>query len=235
MSEQHSDERSEKRNVVSHLPDAPLMTVADAEQIVAHLVEARAALADKLAEYGEAVKRLAYQAHALHDTEASRELSDARESLRDLERQIGEHHAAITQERSEVAAAQAREARAADAEMALELKAEVEEFRRLGAVMDELLLGLADTAMELRDNSNRVHALGSDFPSHSQLQLGELALRSSIMRTPWAKTVQMVPPGQRHGFRELIGRWYANIERNSIAPRLAADNEAHNGEVVDAA
>ena len=50
--------------------DAPLMTVADAEQIVAHLVEARAALADKLAEYETSVKRLAYQAHALHDTEA---------------------------------------------------------------------------------------------------------------------------------------------------------------------
>ena len=129
MSEQHSDERSEKRNVVSHLPDAPLMTVPDAEQIVGPPGRSpRRARRPARRVRNDAVKRLAYQAHGLHDTEAPRRVVRC---ARELARSGTPDRRSIMR-RSRRSAAKWRRRRrvkrAADAEMALELKAEVEEL-----------------------------------------------------------------------------------------------------------
>jgi hypothetical protein len=223
MSEQHIDTRpADNRNALA-LEPAPMTTEA-AEQIVERLVEQRAAHVAAGDELIERRRRASHAKYINHDPEAAKELTEIHDAVVVHQSELESIDAAISVAKANVVEAQRRVVAEADAEMALELKAEVEEFRRLSAVMDELLLGLSDTAVELGECLNRIRGLGSDFPSHQQLQiLGELALRTAIMATPWKKTVELVPPGQRHGFAALIGQWCANIERNNIEPRLSAD------------
>ena len=243
MREQHSDERSADVKP-DHIPNenmvAPLMTVPDAEQIVAHLVEARDALAGRLVEYETSVKRLAYHAHGLHDIEARNELSDARESLRDLERQIAEHDAAITQARANVAEARRRVAVEIDRTSARDLRDELKTFRALGRQIDEALEILVDASHELRASLLRMSSLGCSSPNLMQLtSLGSRAIRTALLRTPWGKELtDMLPPSERRNFGDLIATWAAMVERNMIAPRLAAaENEGanNNGEAVNEA
>lgn len=40
------------------------------------------------------------------------------------------------------------------------------------------------------------------------------------MQTPWGRSVEAVPPGQRRSFRSLVEGWANNIETNHIKPRL---------------
>jgi hypothetical protein len=244
MSEQHTDERSAEafsRDPVILKSDPPLMTVADAEQIVERLVEARAALAGRLNDYGEAVRNVAFRAHALHDTEAGRELSDARDAVRDLERQLGEHDAAIKQARANVIEAQRRVGAEADVMRAKDLRDELVEFVSYGNTLAGALDVMVEASQHLRESVTRMNMLGAQNPNHFQLvALASRAIKTALLKTPFARElVDALPPAERKDFRDVVRGWQRMLETNMIRPRLAAaaeqQQEEQHGEATDAA
>ena len=113
-------------------------------------------------------------------------------------------------------------ARAEDREQAKQLRKAVHEFVEAGREVDHALASLAEHGFALEEALSEIHALGCAFPTHRQLDsLGHICLRSAIMSTPWARSVETVPPGQRgRTFRALAEEWGARVEENNIAPRL---------------
>ena len=113
------------------------------------------------------------------------------------------------------------QARAEDREQAEKLRKAVEYFLKAGTAVDGALSALAHNGHALTEALHQIHALGAQFPTTQQLDaLGHICLRSALMQTPWARSVETVPPGQRRSFRSLVEGWATNLEANHIRPRL---------------
>jgi hypothetical protein len=209
---------------------SPAEQVAEAERVISELETKRQVLAEKSTEISEERKRLAYGAHAAFDAEASARLSDLRSAAIDAEQQLTELDAALSTARGKLEAARLAEAKAADREEALALRRATRQFVEAGRRVDHALALLAADGHALVDAHRQLARHGCQFPSSQQLEsLGLICLRSAIMSTPWARTVDTVPPGQRaRTFRMLTEGWAANIEANNIKPRLGeqTNNEA---------
>jgi hypothetical protein len=195
--------------------------VAEAVRVLDALKDERRALAAKAAELNEATARLAYGTHALHDPSSTKELSAVRADTQNVATQMREHDFAIVT--AEQSLAQARQALDAEADVAHAhaLRRAVSGFVDAGRRVDHALSLLARDGHALVEAHARLAELGCAFPSGTQLDaLGHLCLRSAIMQTPWARSVETVPPNQRRSFRSLIDGWASNIEANNIRPRL---------------
>jgi chromosome segregation ATPase len=201
-----------------HRPAAPspAQQIAEAEKIINELERKRSACVAKVAELTERRKQIAYSAHAAFDAEASREIGDVRADLIAAEHQVVELDAALVTARQRLQQAEAERAREADKAEARELRKALTEFVDAGRRVDHALELLARDGHALTDALRKIHT-----PSSAQMDsLGMLCLRTAIMQTPWARSVETVPPNQRRSFRSLIEGWAANIENNNIKPRL---------------
>jgi hypothetical protein len=206
---------------------SPAEIVADAERVVASLDAKRQVVAERAVEHGKARERLAFAAHAQLDVEAGRELAEARDAALAAEREVAEIDSAMATARARLAEAKALEAKAADREQAKALRAAVRKFVEAGQRVDHALGMLARDGHALSDALREVHRLGCQFPSAQQLDtLGHICLRAAIMQTPWVRSVETVPPGQRRSFRSLVEGWAANIEASNVKPRLGESTEA---------
>jgi hypothetical protein len=203
-------------------PRSPVEAIAAAEQTLAALEQKRAKLAERATEIAEERKRLAFSAHASFDQTASARLSDLRSEVIDAEQQVAEVDDAIKTARGRLAEAQAAQAKAQDREQALALRRATREFVEAGRRVDHALSLLAADGHALIDAHSALARLGCKFPTVDQVSaLGHIALRAALMSTPWSRTVETVPPGQRsRTFRVLTEQWAANIETNNIKPRL---------------
>lgn len=233
MSEQYSD--ADFREV-----DPPLMTVADAEQSVEHLVEQREALVAKVAEYDALVKRIAYAVHVQHDPEASRELETARDELVGLGHQVREVDAAISEARGHVVEAQRRVAVEADRMQAVDLRDELGQFVSAGNTLAEALDVMVEASQHLRESVTRMNQLGAQNPNHFQLvALASRAIKTALLKTPFARElVDALPPAERKDFRDVVRGWQRMLETNMIRPRLAAAQQheaTNNAEAVNEA
>jgi hypothetical protein len=201
----------------------PAEQIAEATRVLDTLKAGRVKLAERAAECAEACKALAYSAHAMHDAEASRDLSAARAEALDVDQRLCEHDHAIVEAERRLQQAHEVEAEAADREEALALRKAVRDFVDAARRVDHALSMLAADGHALIDAHAQMTRLGCQFPSGAQLEsLGHISLRAAIMSTPWARTVETVPPGQRsRTFRVLAEGWAANIEANNIRQRLA--------------
>jgi hypothetical protein len=196
-------------------------TVAECERVIAELERKRQAIAERQAELNATRDRLAYSAHAGLDAAAGRELAVSRTQVLDAEQQLIEIDAALATARQRLQQAQLAHARAEDREQAKALRLALRQFVEAGMAVDRALGALAHNGHALTEALRKVHALGCQFPTQQQLDsLGHICLRSAIMQTPWARSVETVPPGQRRSFRSLIEAWAANVEGNNIKPRL---------------
>ena len=125
------------------------------------------------------------------------------------------YEGAITEANARLAVAQADEALAADRESALALRAACAEFVETGHEIDLAFQDLAAHAADLAKILDRIHQAGCSVPSSEQLRvLGEICARAALMKTPWARAVEIVPPLQRRDFKSLIDGWAAQIEQN---------------------
>jgi hypothetical protein len=132
---------------------------------------------------------------------------------------------AITAAQARLATAKAVAARAQERRDALVLRKAVKRFSDAGHRLDAVLADLSSTAQVLGAALDAVHAAGSPSPSHQQLMsLGERALRTALMATPWRRAFDSVPPGERRSVADLVDVWSGNIERG-IAHRLAVLDE----------
>ena len=199
----------------------PQQTVADAEHTIVALEEKQAALNQQREAADAERSRIAFAAHAQSDPEASRQLAALTEQALRRDREAGDIIAALATAHHRLQQARQAEAKAAEVAQAKELRAAVREFVDAGARVDHALGLLARDGRALTDALRKVHALGCAFPSGEQLDsLGHICLRSSIMQTPWVRSVETVAPGQRRSFRSLVEGWASNIEQNNIRPRL---------------
>jgi hypothetical protein len=134
---------------------------------------------------------------------------------------VGEAYYAISEAEQCLAQARLVEARAEDREQARALRAALKQFVEAGRRVDHALGLLARDGHALVDAHAQLTRLGCAFPSGAQLvALGDICLRTAIMSTPWARSVETVAPNQRRSFRGLIEGWASNIEENNIKPRL---------------
>jgi hypothetical protein len=213
---------------VSNKQPSPAEVVAAAERMLDALKAERVKLAERAAECAESMRRLAFGTHALHDPESSRELNTVRAESIDVDARLREHDVAISEAERRLAAARDAEARAADREAALALRRATRAFVEAGRAVDHALALLARHGHALIDVHSQLARHGTAFPSVAQLEsLGHICLRTAIMNTPWARTVEHVAPGQRRSFASPVEGWAANIEQNSIKPRLGEQtNEA---------
>jgi chromosome segregation ATPase len=203
------------------------MNVEQAEKVVRDLEAKRQRLAEAQVRREEERRVIAYDAHADGNTKARARLDKLNAEAATHLNELASVEDAIQTAQAKLAAAQRDEAAAADREAAVELREEVQKFVALGQNLDQLFELLAVRGAELKETLTRIHSLGSQFPTYSQLEvLGSLSLRTAIMRTAWARCVEMVPPTQRRSFAALVNEWAANIENNAIAPRLGEAEEA---------
>lgn len=199
----------------------PQQAVAEATRILEMLKDERKSLAAKAAELSEASARLSYGTHALHDVESTRELATVRIDTEKVATRMREHDYAIVTAQEALAKARQELDREADKAHAHELRRAVANFIDAGRRVDHALNLLARDGEALEAAHSRLAELGCSFPSGAQLDsLGHLCLRSAIMRTPWHRSVETVPPHQRRSFRSLIEGWASHIEQNNIKPRL---------------
>jgi hypothetical protein len=129
--------------------------------------------------------------------------------------------AAIVEAQARVAAAQRAAATEADKAQALQLREAVQEFVECGIAIDEALQAIADESNAMREALNRIHVLGSQFPSHEMVNaLGTNAVLTSLGQSLFKREFRVLAPRERRSMASLVRAWAANIQTNSIAPRL---------------
>jgi len=193
-------------------------SVAVAEAVLRDLETKR----DKCVAFGrelaEARRAHAYKAHAVHDSDAQRELADAAAAIALNDSMLASIQEAISEAQNKLAIARAYEAAAADrarARRALEL---LGAFKKAGHELDDALRTVAETGKLLGNLLPQLHAAGVRSPTHEQLDaLGYQAFATAIMQTPWHRRFEHLAPNERKSFRSLIDAWVVAIQ-----PRLKA-------------
>lgn len=118
-------------------PPSPAELISKAEGTIAALEQKREQLQQRVAGHASARQRLSFQAHAMQDAAASKELADAREAALRAEQELTEVDSALAtaQHRLRQAqAAQAREERRAQIKKQQELS---KQYRELGPFLDK--------------------------------------------------------------------------------------------------
>jgi hypothetical protein len=201
---------SKRTMTKQHEPQA----VAAAEAILRDLEAKR----DKLLAFGrelaEARRAHAHQAHAVHDPDAQRELTDVAATIAMNDSMLASIHEAISEAQAKLAIASAYEAEVADRAKAQAILEILGAFKEAGHELDDALRTVGEMGKVLGNLLSQLHAVGVHSPSHQQLDvLGGQALLTGIMATPWAKRYPLLPPDQRRSFRVLVDGWAAMIEQ----------------------
>jgi hypothetical protein len=199
-------------------------TVAAAEQTLAQLEAKRRALIERGQEIAETRKRISFAALADGDQKAKRALDD-------LNTDAIAHGATLESVLAAIAEAEHRVAIARQAEAAEAERVNAKAIQKIAAdlvnhagVADDALHDLVLAANNLRDCLNKLHALGSDYPSHALADVNfTLALKTALMQLPstWRRDFEHLAPSQRRqSFLALCQEYARRIEANSVAPRL---------------
>jgi hypothetical protein len=164
---------------------------------------------------------VSFSAHATADTKARKRLDELIDAILRHDAELVSIDAAIQEAKARLVAAQQAAAAAKERDRALELRSLLPRFVGHAKKLDELLDQIVTEAVGLNDTLNDVHRLGAAFPNHSQLDaIGDRALRTAILQTPWARSVENLAPGERRRFFGSISDWADKIERDSVQPRL---------------
>jgi hypothetical protein len=205
--------------------DSSPPTVADAESILQRLEEKQKQLTTRGQDLAEQRKVHAYAAHAVQDAAAERELADVIEAIATNDGLLASIAEAVNEAKNRVLIAKAYEADVADQAKAQQILELIGAFREAGAEMDAACRTLSETGKLLGSLLLQLHGLGVQFPSRQQLDvLGNQALLTAVLATPWGSQYQRLAPGQRQSFRTLCSDWAQMIE-SRIGVRLGAQND----------
>jgi hypothetical protein len=134
--------------------------------------------------------------------------------------------AAISEATDRLEGARKDEAIAADRSDAHKLRKVLQKFCEHSAKLDAALSAAVTETQGMRETLNLMHSLGSDFPSHAQLDtLGALAMLTAMGRTPFHRSFEHLAPNQRRTFTELVKGWCERIEPE-ISQRLGEQEAA---------
>ena len=199
--------------------------IEKATAVITTLEDKRKELVQRATELADERNRIAFGAHVDGDAKARKRLDAINTELATMASEQASYEGAITEANARLAIAQADEALAADRAQAEQLKSALAEFKETGHEIDLAFQDLAAHAADLQKILDRIHQAGCSVPSSEQLRvLGEICARTALMKTPWSRAVEIVPPTQRRDFKSLIDGWAAQIE-NNIAARLGTKQE----------
>jgi hypothetical protein len=201
-----------------------ITTVVDAEQTLKQLEDRRRALIERGQEIAETRKRISFAALADGDQKAKRALDDLNAEAVAHGATLESVLAAIAEAEQRVAVARRAEAAEAERANANAIKQVVAELVEHAGVADDALHDLILAASNLRDCLNKLHALGSDYPSHALADVNfTLALKTALMQLPntWKRDfVEHLAPGhRRQSFAALCQEYARRIEAN-VVPHL---------------
>jgi hypothetical protein len=206
--------------------------VQKAERVVDDLEAKRAKCIQQGTDLQDERANVALAAHTGGKAERAR-LHDINGALSVQASELASIDAAIGAAGENLAAARAAEARAVDRKNALELRAALKEFISCGESLDEVAAALAEEGLALREALNRMHILGSPFPSHEQVNvLGTDAILTALAATPWRREFRTLSPRERRTFGALVREWASRIERTNIKPRLGEDEQQTTNEAA---
>lgn len=213
---------------LSDYPIATLATAADVEtaaRIVRELTEKRGQVAARVDEISEERKSLAFAAHADGDPIAGQRLHALNAEGATIAGELEAIDAAIAEGQARLDGARQTEAKGADRANALELRKVLAEFAEHGRKMDEALAVLVAASAAFTETLNKIHALGSDFPTHAQAHVNaSMALSTALMLTPWRREFRHLAPREKRTFGEVTAAWAQPIE-NGIRLRLGESEE----------
>jgi hypothetical protein len=120
---------------------------------------------------------------------------------------------AITAAQNKVLIARAFELETADRAKAAQILELVGAFREAGQEMFDAYRTLSESGRLLTGLLAQLHAAGIRAPSWEQFNvLGDQALKTAIIDTPWGKNYWRLAPHERRTFGDLISGWATMVE-----------------------
>jgi hypothetical protein len=199
-------------------------TVAAAEATLSDLKTKH----DKLVAFGqkltEARRAHAYQAHAVHDPDAERELTNVAATIAINDSMLASIGEAISEAQTKLTVARAYEADVADQAKAREILELLGAFKEAGHELDDALRTLSETGRLFVGMVSQLRGFGVG-PSYEQVDvLGGQAVLAALLDTVWGKRFPRLAPHERRSFRALVDGWVAGPEAR-ISARLGEQKD----------
>jgi hypothetical protein len=187
-------------------PKPPADPVAAAEQTIADLEAQREKIVTERLKDDEEMRRVSFQAHALHEVGASRTLSEITGRAIERDQRLRSLDLAIAEAGERLGAAKAAEARAENQARAEEARKHVDELAQVFPYLDKHLAAALKGLIAIDRGVAELHQKGVAFPSDVQLRLGMVAVLGTFL--------QQIP---RMWWNEISGglRFRAPNERKS--------------------
>jgi hypothetical protein len=201
-------------------------TVAAAEAVLADLEAQREKIAAERLKDDEEMRRVSFQAHALHEVGAGRTLSEITGRAIERDQQLRSLDCAIAEAAVRVKTAQAAEVQAADRQRAEEARELVRELGKVFPYLDRKLEEAANALIAINNGVAQLHAAGFQFPSDNQLRLNICA----IIET-WA---QRLPKHFHNQLRDGV-RFLAPHERKTAVEYWAQIQDSIDGQIIQRA
>jgi hypothetical protein len=207
-------------------PKPPADPVAAAEQTIADLEAQREKIVTERLKDDEEMRRVSFQAHALHEVGASRTLSEITGRAIERDQRLRSLDLAIAEAGERLGAAKAAEARAENQARAEEARELACELGKVFPYLDRKLEEAANALIAINNGVAQLHAAGFQFPSDNQLRLNICAIIETwAMRLPkqfhnqLRDGVRFLAPHERKTAVEYWAQLHAGID-NQISQRL---------------
>lgn len=195
------------------------------ELTIQNLEKKRAALIERGAALSEERKAIAFDAHVGTDKNARSRLDKLHAEFATFESELQSLDDALTTANKKLEAALRLEATAADRAQALRAREAFAQFVAAGLALDDALAAVTKHAATMKSALNEAHTLGCSTPSNAQFStLGELAIQSALMATPWSRGFRHLAPRERHSFAALVRGW-ARSATPAIEARLGEQQD----------
>jgi hypothetical protein len=195
--------------------------VSVAEQVIADLQGKRAKAASRVEEIAASRHQIGFRVHAGGDKDARAELDRLNQEDAALTGEVQSLDGALIEAGRRLQAAQQSLARERERESALALRGTLKELTSAGREADASLAAFLKASDRVRDVTNKIHSYGVLNPSQEQIfTFGTRAINTVLMKTIWSRGYEVMAPGERISFGDVIGKWVANLDAG-LKHRLA--------------
>lgn len=184
------------------------LDVASVEKVLADLQKRQAALNDRATALNGERRGLAFDAET-GDAKARKRLDEIAAEEARLAGELRNVTAAIATGGARLTAARDAETKAADREVAREQRRLVKELSDVVRRLDAALEISTKESLKFDDIVNRLHSLDRDnIVTVSAVGIARIfairVWRTALMKTPWRRDFEPVPPGERRTFSDLV-------------------------------
>ena len=199
--------------------------IEKAERDLNNLEEQREVLYSRAKTLSKERDAIAFAALTANDKKAKERLKEINDEDTGLTANVASVEAALGVARQNLAQAKAAETRSADIEKAKAIDALKIAFVENGINAGDALSDFIGSIMEMKQQRDDMEALGINFPTSRQFQVGAIIAIKTIIQmlpTPWVNELQdwqlLLHPARR-SFKDITADWSQGIDRQ-IADRL---------------